>query len=242
MTLMPLDPNRTAIFLDVDGTLLEIVNDPASVVAEPHLVELLVSIESRLNGALALVSGRTLDEIDRIFSPARFTAAGAHGTEMRLPSGDVESAIAKPLPRSATTALESFTTANPGLLVEIKDSGAALHYRQAPDYEAVARQLVESLLVELGDEYRLIGGKMVFEIAPRCRDKGVAIRNFMADPVFAGREPVFLGDDVTDEDGFAVINDLGGISVRVGDARDTAALYSMPDTVSVLGWLRSALA
>lgn len=242
MTLMPLDPNRTAIFLDVDGTLLEIVNDPASVVAEPHLVELLLSIESRLNGALALVSGRTLDEIDRIFAPARFTAAGAHGAEMRLPSGDLESATAQPLPRSAATALESFAATKPGLLVEIKDAGAALHYRQAPDYEAEAHELVGSLLVELGDEYRLIGGKMVFEIAPRCRDKGVAIRNFMADPVFAGREPVFLGDDVTDEDGFAVINDLGGISVRVGDARDTAASYSMPDTVSVLGWLRSALA
>ena len=242
MTLMPLDPDSTAIFLDVDGTLLDIVNDPASVVADVNLTTLLRSIEARLSGALALVSGRTLEEIDRIFAPAQFTAAGAHGAQTRMPDGQLDTSLADPLPRSATAVLGGFAARHPGLLVEIKDAGAALHYRQAPECETEARELVTSLLTNLGEEYRLIDGKMVLEIAPRRRDKGEAILRLMSDPVFTRRPPVFLGDDVTDEDGFAAVNGLNGISVRVGEAKATAALHSLPDTGSVRNWLESVFA
>ncbi len=241
MTLLPLDPDRTAIFLDVDGTLLDIVNDPASVVADAKLIAVLRSIESWLSGALALVSGRTLGEIDRIFAPARFTAAGAHGAETRLPTGDLDVSEAEPFPQSAAAALDDFACHRPGLLVEIKEAGAALHYRRAPEREREVRDFVDALLLHLGGGYRLIDGKMVLEIAPRQHDKGEAIVRLMSDPVFAGRQPVFLGDDVTDEDGFVAVNGLDGISVRVGDASDSAALHSLPDTRSVRDWLESVI-
>lgn len=237
MTFMSLDPSRTALFLDVDGTLLEIVDDPASVVADALLINSLRDAESRLDGALALISGRKIAEIDRIFAPAVFAAAGAHGTEIRTPGGTIECTINAGPPASLVDALRIFADSHPGLLLEIKDTAVALHYRQSPELEDEARQQVEAVLDSAAGDLRLIDGKMVLEIAPRHHDKGAAIRQLMSHPLFANRHPVFLGDDVTDEDGFAVVNELGGTSVHVGRSNSTLAMHSLPDVGAVRRWL-----
>ena len=237
MTFMSLDPGSTALFLDVDGTLLEIVDDPASVIADAALIESLRNAERRLTGALALVSGRKIAEIDRIFSPAVFAAAGAHGTELRLPQGSTERAAAAGPPADLIDAVEDFASRHSGLLVEIKDAAVALHYRRAPELEDEARDFITSALTAKTDDLRMIDGKMVIEITPKHHDKGAAIRHLMNEPQFRGRRPVFLGDDVTDEDGFRVVNELGGTSVHVGDSSATLAKHTLPDVDAVRRWL-----
>ena len=237
MAFMSLDPSRTALFLDVDGTLLEIVDDPASVVADALLIDSLRNAETRLDGALALISGRKIEEIDRIFEPAVFTAAGAHGTEIRMPGSAVERATNAGPSANLIDVLRAFANSHRGLLLEIKDSSVALHYRQAPELEGEARRQVAAVLDDDAGDLRLIDGKMVLEIVPRHHDKGAAIRRLMAHPHFAGRQPVFLGDDITDEDGFAVVNELGGTSVHVGNSNGTRAMLLLPDVDAVRRWL-----
>lgn len=237
MSAPAIDPHQSALFLDVDGTLLDIVDDPADVVADDHLVRALLAAEERLAGAIALVSGRTLTELDRIFAPAMLPAAGTHGTEIRLPDGHVEHAGTVSMAGEVVDSLQELADRNPGLLLERKAAGVALHYRRAPAMEAEARRAVNRALDAVGPDFRLIDGKMVLEIAPRAHHKGAALERFMQDPVYAGRQPVFFGDDVTDEDGFAAVNAMGGISVRVGSGEDSAALYSVPDIAAVRRWL-----
>ena len=236
-----LDPDAVALFLDVDGTLLAIRDNPADVTADCALIGTLEACFDRLGGAMALISGRSVAEVDRIFAPAVFPVAGAHGSELRGSDGRIANAVDEPLPPAALDALEAFAARHDGLLLEHKRGGASLHYRLAPMLQAECRQLVDELLEGLGDSFRLIAGKMVFEIAPRAHDKGAAIRQFLAAPPFAGRTPVFLGDDVTDEDGFRVVNELGGLSIRVGDTGNSEARYQLHSVVAVQPWLRKAI-
>lgn len=236
-----LDATGVALFLDVDGTLLELRDNPADVVADPGLVAILNACIAELGGAMSLVSGRPIADIDRIFAPAVFPAAGAHGAELRVAPGHEISAANEPLPDGVLERLDALAAGNDGLIVERKRGGASLHYRKAPDKEAACRELVNTLMAELGATYRLIAGKMVFEIAPAAHSKGSAIRTFLDEPPFAGRVPVFLGDDVTDEDGFRVVNDLAGVSIRVGDDAETDAQYRLHDVASVRHWLRNAI-
>ena len=232
-----LGADTTALFLDVDGTLVDIRNHPGDVRAETALVDLLVDLAGRLDGALSLVSGRSIAEIDRIFKPARFPSAGSHGAELRL-RDDVVVAQAE-FPDEVLRSARSFADQYEGLLVEKKRAGLALHYRRAPELETACRGLVANLIDELGPEFRLIDGKMVLEIAPRDHHKGEAIRELLQHRPFNGRRPVFVGDDVTDEDGFRVVNELGGLSIRVGRGNETAARYALDDVASVRSWLQS---
>ena len=235
------DCARTALFLDVDGTLLEIRDRPEDVVADAGLVDLLETLSSAFGGALSLISGRSIAQIDRIFAPARFAAAGAHGAEIRLhPDDDVKGAK-RALPAGILSRLSELADSHPGLLLERKDGGASLHYRMAPELEAQCRRLVDKLMAELGEEFRLIPGKMVFEIAPRGHDKGKAIAAMMNREPFAGRQPVFIGDDVTDEDGFRTVNEMQGVSVRVGQEDDSAADYTLGSVADVRHWLQSIM-
>ena len=236
-----LDPDAVALFLDVDGTLLAIRENPADVHADDALVGVLEQCFDRLGGAMALISGRSVEEVDRIFAPATFPTAGAHGSELRGSDGETVSAVDEPMPQAAVDALEAFAARHDGLLLEHKRGGVSLHYRRAPALEAECRQLADELLAELGDAFRLIAGKMVFEIAPRAHDKGAAIRQFLEAPPFAGRTPVFLGDDVTDEDGFRVVNALGGLSIRVGDIEHSEAHYRLAGVDDVQSWLNKAI-
>ena len=240
MTLPPADlvADTPAMFLDVDGTLVDIEDHPGDVRADDALVALLADLAERLDGALSLISGRSLAEIDRIFAPARFPSAGSHGTELRLRDGDATIAQVE-FPEEILQRVRAFADEREGLLVEKKRAGLALHYRRAPDLEPACRELVADVMRELGSEYRLIDGKMVLEIALRNHHKGEAIRELLQHSPFRGRRPVFIGDDVTDEDGFRIVNDLGGISIRVGDGDETAARYTLDDVASVRDWLRT---
>jgi trehalose 6-phosphate phosphatase len=234
-----LEPSALALFLDVDGTLLEIEDDPAGVRAAPPLVELLLRLSGGLDGALSLISGRPVADIDRIFAPARFAAAGAHGAELRLHPDDPVSSTQSSLPAPTLGQLRAFAGSDPGLLLEEKQSGVSLHYRRAPQLEEQCTALVDRLLPDIERDFRLIAGKMVFEFAPREHHKGAAIREMMLRDPFAGRNPVFVGDDVTDEDGFRAVNALQGTTIRVGGNRGSEASYCLPDTAAVHRWLGS---
>ena len=236
-----IDTDDSALFLDVDGTLLEIRDRPEEVCAETGLVELLDTLSSRVDGALSLISGRSIAEIDRIFAPVKFPAAGSHGAELRLhPSDDVDFR-SEALPDGILSRLAAFAASHDGLLLERKSGGASLHYRMAPELEARCRRLVEELMIEIEQEFRLIPGKMVFELAPRGHNKGKAIAAMMNRKPFAGRRPVFVGDDVTDEDGFRTVNAMGGVSVRVGEDRDSAAAFTLGSVADVRRWLESIM-
>jgi len=239
MSAPAIDPHQSALFLDVDGTLLDIVDHPADVVADDQLVHSVLAAQERLAGAIALVSGRTLAELDRIFAPASLPAAGTHGTEIRLPDGRVEHAGTVPIGGDIVARLKEVADRHPGLLLELKDGGVALHYRRAPQLETEARGAIDDALDAAGTDFRLIDGKMVLEIAPRAHHKGAALERFMRDPAYADRRPVFFGDDVTDEDGFAAVNAMGGISIKVGPLQGSAARYSVPDVGAVRCWLEN---
>ena len=236
-----LNPDVIGLFLDVDGTLLEICDTPSSVVADEDLLELLNESDAALAGALCLVSGRSIAEVDRIMSPAKYPVAGAHGSELRVGGGHIPTAAAVSFPDDATKTLRSIVDRHEGLLLERKHGGMSLHYRKAPELEPECRDLVTSLMSDLGDDFRLIAGKMVFEIAPAAHNKGAAIRRIMDEPPFSGRTPIFIGDDVTDEDGFAAVNELGGMTVRVGDLADSKARFTLRDVGAVRRWLRGAI-
>ncbi len=232
-----LDAAHHALFLDVDGTLVEIESYPDRVRADERMRDRLLRLSRRLEGALALVSGRTIAALDRIFAPLSLPAAGGHGAELRAADGLVVSATPLQLPDTVQAKLGRFAAAHDGLLLEPKPGGATLHYRRAPELENECRRLVQGLLAELGDEYRIIEGKMILELMPLAASKGEAVQALMRRPPFAGRRPVFVGDDVTDEDGFRAVNALGGLSVRVGDLAGSDARYALADVAAVCRWL-----
>ncbi|MEJ8566417.1 trehalose-phosphatase [Elongatibacter sediminis] len=236
------DPTRTALFLDVDGTLLEIEQHPDAVAADPDLIQALGAASHAVDHALALISGRSLEDLDRIFSPERFAAGAAHGTELRGADGATKKRPAPSLPAGMLARLDRFVARADGLLCERKAAGFSLHYRKAPDYEPQARSLVKEILAELGEDFRLIDGKMVLEIAPRAHTKGEAIRWFLSSPPFTDRRPVFVGDDVTDEDGFRYVNTLGGYSIRVGGNAGSLARYTLDNVAAVRRWMSGAFA
>ena len=224
-----------ALFLDVDGTLLEIESHPDDVRAGPRLQALLARIAGALDGALALVSGRSIASLDRIFAPLVLPAAGLHGLERRGADGRVHYPAGFATRMSeARGSLIAFVEGHPGLLLEDKGAALALHYRNAPDLAGAARAAMEDARNTLGEDFHVQEGKMVLELKPTGEDKGTAIAAFLAEPPFVGRTPVFIGDDVTDEDGFRVVNRLGGHSVRVGQAPGSAAGFTVPGVVEVL--------
>jgi trehalose 6-phosphate phosphatase len=230
-----------ALFLDVDGTLLEIANSPDAVRVPASLRNTLELASERVSGALALISGRKLGELDQLFAPSVFPAAGQHGFERRdydgnmlLPLVDTERL------QSARQVLVTLVERYPGLLLEDKGTGLALHYRNAPHLEASLRQIMNELLICAAPQFELKPGKFVFELTPAGYSKRTAIEAFMQEAPFAGRTPVFVGDDVTDEDGFAAVNALDGYSIRVGADQSvaTAARHHFASVSAVVAWLR----
>jgi trehalose 6-phosphate phosphatase len=232
-----------ALFLDVDGTLVEIEREPGAVHVPARLCRILANLLEVTDGALALVSGRSLEQLDRLFSPLRVSAAGLHGLERRSPASGVVSnepdlAVFEP----AHARLERFASSHAGVLLEDKGLTLALHYRNAPRLAAEAKALAQAVAAASGGALVLLEGKKVLELKPPGCDKGEAIAAFMDEPPFCGRRPVFAGDDVTDEAGFAIINRLGGISIRIGaDALPTAARYGLRDVSSMQDWLLGLL-
>jgi len=231
-----------ALFLDVDGTLLEIEREPGAVHVPERLCRILEDLQGATGGALALVSGRSLDQLDRLFSPLRFSAAGLHGLEHRnLGIKTVRAAADPEVFERARRRLAAFADANEGVLLEDKELTLALHYRNAPEVIDAAIAVAEQAAAESAGALVLLHGKMVCELKPPGIDKGGAIAAFLDEPPFVGRRPVFAGDDVTDEAGFAAINERGGVSIRIGDGRPTAAVFGHDDVAAMLTWLLELL-
>jgi trehalose 6-phosphate phosphatase len=228
-----------ALFLDVDGTLLDIAETPDAVEVSDHLRAVLGRVAPLLGGALALISGRPIAQLDRLFAPLSLPAAGLHGLEHRDAAGRTRILGEPEMLDGLRTALEDFAADHAGAMLEDKGRALALHYRRAPESEAAARELVAQVTAGRERELRVVDGKMVLEIKPRLADKGAAVELFMAEVPFAGRRPVFIGDDVTDEDAFAVVNRLGGHSIRVGELAGTSARHTLPDVEAVVDWLEA---
>lgn len=233
---------RWAFFLDVDGTLVEIAARPDLAEATPRLIELLRRLPARVGGAMALVSGRSIASLDQMLAPLALPLAGLHGLERRDATGCVHHAMAdEERLHGAKNELWAFAERHPGLLVEDKGPAVALHFRAAPALEAEVRARLEDIVARLGDAWCLLRGKKVLEIKPTGRNKGSAIEEFMREAPFAGRVPVFIGDDVTDEAGFAAVNRLSGHSIGVGVGDDSQATWHIAEVGAVLDWLASLL-
>jgi trehalose 6-phosphate phosphatase len=220
----PLPLHEIALLLDVDGTLLDIAARPSEVVVPPPLTEALTRLRDRTAGALALVSGRPLADIDRIFAPSRLAAIGGHGAEVRpSPAGPVFCEEGAKLPAGLKQALADAARAIPGILIEDKDASIALHYRQTPRQEAALSDAVNAIVTrQRAGTIEVLRGKAVIEIKPAGFNKGSGVRRLMAHPPFAGRKPVFAGDDVTDETAIAVIPEFNGLAISVGRRIDGA--------------------
>jgi trehalose 6-phosphate phosphatase len=234
---VPRLPADTGFFLDIDGTLLEIAENPQLVRIDDELGHLLAKVRDASGGAVALISGRSVAEIDRLFG-RNFCAAGQHGAERRDAAGKMHQHRV-PLAglKKALKRLRVMVTEHPALVLEDKGMNLALHYRSAPDLAATVRDTLSRLVGELGAEFELQSGKMVMEIKPSGKDKGTAIAEFLDEAPFRGRLPVFIGDDLTDEFGFELINRVGGCSVKVGEG-GSAANWRLPDADAVRAWLK----
>lgn len=242
MSLRPAQLARgNALFLDVDGTLLQIADRPENVHVDARLRILLTGLHTALGGAVALVSGRPLDELDRLFHPLALPMAGQHGYERRDATG-VLHRLAAPVDEldAAAAYLEALCARHTGLLMERKDAGLALHFRMAPACADLARRSMEELADRLGAQFELLAGKMVFEIKPAHADKGRAVAAFMEEAPFRGRVPVFIGDDITDEFGFAAVQRAAGSAIKVGAGTSIASLR-LAGPHEVHGWLQSSL-
>jgi len=226
-----------ALFLDVDGTLVEIAADPDAVHVDGRLIRLLSALQNKLDGAVALVSGRTIATLDRLFSPLRLPAAGNHGLERRSGGGAMKRPAAMDDMPAIRDAFARFVAENPGTILEDKTLSMAIHFRNRPDVEAAATALAETLVAQRGKGLFLQRGKKMVEVRPGRGDKGTAIAGFLGEAPFAGRLPVFIGDDITDEKGFELVNARGGHSIRVGNDVTTAARYHVADVTSVIRWL-----
>jgi trehalose 6-phosphate phosphatase len=227
-----------SLFLDVDGTLVELQETPAQVVVGEPLKSLLTEVSGRLAGAVALVSGRSIETLDALFAPLEFPAAGLHGIERRSASGERRGAsYSDPALAGARVALNSFVASHPGTLLEDKGRALALHFRLAPELETSARQTVAAALRALEPGYHVQEGKMVLEIKPHAFTKATAIEEFLQEAPFAGRTPVVVGDDLTDQAGFRLVEALGGISIAVGHRVQGQWRFDNP--AAVRRWLAS---
>jgi len=228
-----------AFFLDIDGTLLDIAHRPQDVSVDSELRALLLRLAAASADAVALISGRSIADIDRLFAPLRFAAAGQHGAERRDHCGQTRrSVVPEECLAEARARLEELAASCPGVLLEDKGSSLALHYRMAPQHGEQLRQSLREIVAALGDEFDLQEGKMVLEIKPSGRNKGAAIAEFLQEKPFRGKTPVFLGDDLTDEFGFELVNRLGGHSIKIGVGASCAA-WRLADAAAVRTWLHA---
>jgi trehalose 6-phosphate phosphatase len=228
-----------AYFLDVDGTLLDLAETPGGIHVDAGLLDLIGRLYRASNGAVALVSGRALSDLDEHLGMLRLPMAGQHGLERRDAGGRLW--IHAPPPEakcSIKAALVPVLERHPDLLLEDKGLTLALHYRRAPNLAAYAHRLMTQLAIGAGLE--LQKGKRVAELKPAGIDKGTAIAEYLAEPPFHGRRPVFIGDDANDEHGFAEINRSDGISIKVGPGR-SCGRYRLANVAAVRHWLASAM-
>lgn len=225
---------RGALLLDVDGTLINLAPRPDEVVVPGSLRIDLEALLAAMHGALALITGRALTDVEDLFAPLRLPVAAEHGAVMRsVPGGDARRAVVPAAPEAWRKAALAFAAQHEGLVFEEKPAGFVLHYRLAPDLGEPAFSLLASIISSVPD-FEILRASMAWEVRPRGIHKGVAVREIMREPNFAGRLPIFIGDDVTDEDGIAAAEALGGMGYRVPD--------DFPEPEAVRAWLTSLLA
>ena len=235
----PPEPDEgIALFLDLDGTIVDLAETPDAVVLRPGTMTDLQQLSSALGGALALVSGRTLADIDRIFAPVVFPAAGNHGAEVRLADGtrrniDFDASRLAP----ARAAFSALAARYPGTLVEDKGVGLAVHFRRNPEAASAVREVAGRLSGSLGNDVRVLEGKMMVELRTCDATKGTAVESLLHTKPFHERRPFYFGDDVTDEDAFRAVNRLGGASVVVGAPTVTEARFRLESVTAMHEWL-----
>lgn len=227
-----------SLFLDFDGTIVEIADRPEQVSVGRDVEILIGKLSERLDGRFAIVSGRPSSQIGALFHAPSFPIYGSHGHECRWPDGRVTAGPRPPALDEAAEDMRRFQRRHPGILIEEKPFGVSLHYRLAPSAEDDCRRLATRLAERHG--LALQPGKMVFEVRAAGADKGTAVTDLMARPGFSGTRPVFVGDDQTDEAGFAAAARLGGAGVLVGPPRETVALHVLHDVLGVMSWLAAA--
>lgn len=230
---------RAALFLDFDGTLVDIADSPDSVRVAPGLPALVTALARRLEGRLAIVSGRSLSALQHFLGPLDVAMAGSHGGEFRASGSAAVEPLAAPLPDDVADRMTQFAQTSGGLLVEPKPFSIAIHYRRHP--EARDALLACAQAVASDHAMKVKHGKQVVELAMPGSDKGSAVARFMELAPFAGATPLFVGDDVTDEDAFAAVGPLGGAGILVGPMRATAARWRLAGVADVHGWLSAGL-
>jgi len=230
-----------AYFFDIDGTLVDLGDDPGGVRLDRDLRSLIDALHDAAGGAVALISGRDIPDIDALMEGVRLPAAGQHGTERRDATGRItHHAVRTAQLDWAHDQIAAAAAKHPGLELQHKGLTLALHYRRAPQLAGYAHRLVQSVLPRLGKAYCIQRGKRIVEVKPAGKDKGAAVLEFMAEAPFRDRTPVFLGDDLTDEYGFATVNRLKGHSIKVGPGR-TAARFRLRNVAAVRAWLDQAV-
>ncbi len=227
-----------ALFLDLDGTLIDIAKRPELAKTPPGLVDLLLELSNRLDGAMAIVTGRAIATLDTLLAPARLRAAGVHGAEIRARAGGKVELLATPLERSFVKAVRELARLHPGVLVEPKTSAIAVHYRGAEAQAAELERRLRALIPLAGGAHDLRPGKKVMEVTPRNVSKGAALREFMRRPPFHGRRPIVIGDDFTDLSAFEAAKAFGGKGLRVAGEFFPAAEADFSSTAETRKWLR----
>jgi trehalose 6-phosphate phosphatase len=238
----PKSSDGWAFFLDIDGTLIDIAPTPDAVIVPPSLPGVLDRLGAQVGGALALMTGRSIATVDQLFAPARLSAAGIHGTEIRIGDGDISSAPAAPELAGIRQHLAAFVAAHAGTLLEDKGRAVSVHYRANPALHDIVEAEVRAVAAAGGGDLVVQPGKMVFEIRPGHADKGRALGTFMKSEAFRPKRPLAIGDDLTDEAMFHAARDLGGCALRVGPAKtESIASVGFADPAAVRAWLASLI-
>jgi trehalose 6-phosphate phosphatase len=241
--MLPLLAPDAALFLDIDGTLIEFVPRPDEARVPPALLGTLDALRRALGGALAVVSGRKLADIDRLFAPLNLAAGGQHGAEARFaPEGNVEIFASPERPLAAVLEhVEPFLARHPRVRVERKGLSTAFHYRDAVELAPELRALLETAVAPVEDTLHLLDSHLCYDVRARHANKGKVVERFLAAPPFAGRVPVYVGDDWTDEDGFTAALAGNGRAIRVGTPRPTLAREELSDPAALRRWLEHSL-
>ena len=235
-------PAGVALFLDIDGTLIEIADTPDAVVVPQKLKRILRELQDCLDGAVALVSGRSIASIDELFKPLILPTSGKHGLEYRDALGhhSKDDIVVLKKIKNVQNILKKFVDNNPGTILEDKGETVALHYRLRPKAKRAALTIIADLISNHAD-LELITGKMVLEIKPKVSHKGIAILKFMNECPFLGKMPIFIGDDTSDEDGFKAVNERGGISISVDTPYNSEARWQLNSVSEVQNWLENLI-
>ena len=235
----PIDPARHALFLDFDGTLAELIDDPDAVCVPQATLDALIGLQRDLSGALAIVSGRRIADLDQFLKPLQFAAAGVHGLERRArPGGEVEILAGPEVLDDVRHAVAEVIEINKRLTLEDKGTALVLHYRTAPDLKDVAEAVVDRATRDR-DDLVVMHGDNIVEVHPAGMDKGRALSAMMEAAPFEGRVPIYVGDDTTDEFALKVVRDMGGVSIKVG-AKESVAEFRLDDVTAVHRWLEGS--